>query len=253
MDQAIIDRFWKSVREGETPGHCWTWLKSVDPNGYPQMHRTESGRTFSLKGHRVSWEIHRGALGPGEKLAQTCGDRACTNPAHLLVVTPDVRASRSRARIQRQVESSIVPGALDDCWPWRGTTRNGYGYVTDHGNGRCVHVYAHRRVYETATGTTLPKGAVVRHTCDNRLCCNPAHLVPGSPYDNVRDCVARGRNARGERSPQARLREADVRAILQAYREGVRIVDLAREHGVHKTTISDVVHGRTWRSTYECK
>lgn len=32
-------------------------------------------------------------------------------------------------------------------------------------------------------------GTVVRHTCDNKRCINPAHLVAGSISDNVRDAM----------------------------------------------------------------
>jgi hypothetical protein len=54
--------------------------------------------------------------------------------------------------------------------------------------------FAHRVAYALANDLdpeTL--GGVVRHTCDNPPCCNPAHLVLGTARENVEDARARRR------------------------------------------------------------
>lgn len=53
------------------------------------------------------------------------------------------------------------------CWEWSGATMDGYGYIK---GGTKVH----RAVYELTTGR---RPEVLHHTCENRLCCNPNHLV----------------------------------------------------------------------------
>ena len=81
----------------------------------------------------------------------------------------------------------------DVCWLWiggtngpskrRGTTviRGGYGYV------RVPHLgimRAHEMTYALLRGKN---GAPLhRHTCDVRLCGNPWHLIPGTPYQRGR-------------------------------------------------------------------
>lgn len=67
----------------------------------------------------------------------------------------------------------------------------GYGNVWN--NGR--QVGHHRLAYCDANGLQLTdiKGKVVRHTCDNPSCVNPAHLVLGTTKDNAADRQTRGR------------------------------------------------------------
>lgn len=75
------------------------------------------------------------------------------------------------------------------CWEWT-ARRDGddYGQVQVEGKTRG----AHRIAYELAKGM-IPQGQVVRHTCDNPPCCNPAHLITGTAKQNSADAKARGR------------------------------------------------------------
>jgi hypothetical protein len=83
----------------------------------------------------------------------------------------------------------LHPGAPDDCWPWRGTRdSHGYGVASIVGKQQ----KAHRISYEAYKGA-IPAGLFVRHTCDNPPCCNPHHLLVGTPRDNMDDKVQRGR------------------------------------------------------------
>lgn len=80
-----------------------------------------------------------------------------------------------------------------DCWPWLGTRhgKGGYGSVK-RGPAIAGNALAHRIAY-TLTHGSIPVGLHVLHRCDNRLCCNPAHLFVGTNADNMRDRDAKGR------------------------------------------------------------
>ncbi len=75
------------------------------------------------------------------------------------------------------------------CLEWM-AYRNPYGYGTFGVDGR--NVGAHRIAWEIVNGP-IPAGLVIRHMCNNRLCCNPAHLEPGTMADNAHDMMRSGR------------------------------------------------------------
>ena len=61
----------------------------------------------------------------------------------------------------------------EDCWLWTGNSFSvGYGLFSN----TTVSKYAHRASYEFTVGE-IPKGMQLHHTCYQKLCVNPAHLV----------------------------------------------------------------------------
>lgn len=88
----------------------------------------------------------------------------------------------------------------DECWPWKlSCDRYGYGAIRHAGK----QTGAHRVAWEMANGRA-PGGMCVCHRCDNRRCCNPAHLWLGTHRDNMIDCAAKGRTAFAVSNPYTR-------------------------------------------------
>ncbi len=77
------------------------------------------------------------------------------------------------------------------CWIWVGAPRGKSGYGAIKMDGKVVD--AHRVSMASKFGKKLPKGKYVCHSCDNRMCVNPAHLSLCSPKENAGQAVARGR------------------------------------------------------------
>lgn len=136
----------------------------------------------------------------------------------------------------------------DGCWLWSGATKgNGYGNFSLNGKTEP----AHRAAFILFNG--IEPGALdVCHHCDNRQCVNPDHLFLGTRLDNMRDCKAKGRTARGQRLPDrsgenstfAKLGWPAVREI-RASPEPSKA--LAARHGVSSDNINRIRRNDTWK------
>lgn len=120
--------------------------------------------------------------------------------------------------------------------------KDGYPRATVEGVWDRVHRHAYRKFKGE-----IPDGMVVRHKCDNRLCCNPDHLEIGTQADNARDRVERGRGAYGERNGRAKLTLAQVRDMNWLRLLGVSAGDLATHYKVHVSTVYRALTRKTWR------
>ncbi len=139
--------------------------------------------------------------------------------------------------------------AENGCWEWTSTTHNGYGQFESGGISmpalKSKKRGAHQVSYEAYHGA-IPKGLVVRHTCDNPLCINPDHLILGTQADNVSDREARGRrkDINGEQIGTAKLTSDD---ILKIRSSSEPLSVLAERYGVHKSNISLIRSGKSWK------
>lgn len=80
------------------------------------------------------------------------------------------------------LESKLVE-TPDGCWIWSATV-NGKGYPIAVWGTKCYRI--HRLMNERAEGTPCPPDLEVDHKCENRACCNPAHLERVTKSENLR-------------------------------------------------------------------
>lgn len=128
----------------------------------------------------------------------------------------------------------------DECWPWRGSTNNGYGWF---GVTTGVQEIASRFALAT-TGVELGELDAL-HSCDNRPCCNPGHLRPGTHSENMLDCVASG-NLNTQKLSRAQADE--IRGLVAA---GMKRSDAAGLYGVVTSTVGDICSYRTHNASQE--
>lgn len=131
-----------------------------------------------------------------------------------------------------------------DCIEWYGAKVNGYGIKRYSGKTR----KAHRLAYCEAHGLELEDidGQLVRHSCDNPGCVNPAHLSLGTAWDNMNDKVLRGRakgQPGGESHAQAKLTWAIVDEIRSS---NLTRKELAEKFNCSRATVTLIINNKTW-------
>lgn len=99
------------------------------------------------------------------------------------------------SRFWEKVDTSAGP---EECWPWIGARdATGYGLFHFGPTGDRKRTRSHRWLLGFLRGeplTRVPVGAEdACHHCDNRWCCNPAHLYVGTRTENIGDAVRRKR------------------------------------------------------------
>lgn len=149
-------------------------------------------------------------------------------------------SSRDKDRFWSKVEKG------HPCWEWQPRSRvDGYGRFSITIESKSILLLAHRTSYFLSYGV-WPK--YVLHTCDNRLCVNPAHLYAGTSSQNAydRERRGRGRYQKGEASARARLTNEQVRSIRAMCRAGETHRAAALKFGVTEPTIWKIMNNRSY-------
>jgi hypothetical protein len=120
------------------------------------------------------------------------------------------------------------------CWEWLGA-KDGKGYGTIRSSRK--RLLAHRVSYLLHNGN-ITIGKVICHSCDNKLCVNPAHLFEGTQKDNVYDAVKKGIIPNSEK-----LTDNQKSMIVSRLDLGVKQKDVAKEFNVSQSLISIVKRG----------
>ena len=150
-----------------------------------------------------------------------------------------MRKVKSGATIDERIEYYSGPRTACGCRLWTGSLSEA-GYAVLWWEGRLQRVS--RLLLERKMGS-IPDGILACHSCDTPDCVEESHIFAGSHQDNVDDCIAKGRNNRGERHGNAKLTEADVIAIRSAVGSHSEV---AAQFGVVQSAIYKIRTRRLW-------
>lgn len=128
-------------------------------------------------------------------------------------------------------ENMYEPITESGCWIWMRTVNSG-GYGNLKVKGKTFS--SNRAAYIDEHGS-IPEGLWVLHTCDCRLCVNPAHLYAGTHQDNMDDKRAR------ERTHNIKYRKEFKRDLTERFLGGEKQVDLAKELDMPQSQISSLI------------
>lgn len=203
-----------------------------------------------------------------------CNVRNCNREArpHALMCSAHLERLRIHGDVLEDVPirqkgtSGLAPEAVfqqhmpdappeNGCWEWTGPVNDdGYGLIECTVNGKRIRDRAHRVSYRMFVGP-IPDEVIVRHTCDNRPCCQPQHFLLGTRTDNSNDKVERNRQSRGlshavktrgVRHYKARLTEDEVLSIRALGAEGWTQVALAKRFGCTQSNINRILLRKSW-------
>lgn len=154
---------------------------------------------------------------------------------------------KSLARLFAKINSH--DGNPDVCWEWIGAVGGRDRRPIIWIKGKLC--YAARVVCELKNGPppcpvedpsphvrkSLERRYVARHTCDNKMCCNPEHLIWGTHQENMDDMKERERHG---------LSHYVVRNIKRLIEAGRSQEEISKLYGVARETISAIATGRVY-------
>ena len=143
-----------------------------------------------------------------------------------------------------------IPDTATKCWNWQRSLVNGYGYCRPINS---AITRAHRLAYVAFNEVPLTTGLFICHTCDNRKCVNPGHLVEKSVLWNNRDKVQKRRQKTvggmhinvGSAHGNAKLTEVDI-ILIRKLAATTTQVQLAKQFGITQSAVSRICNRQKW-------
>lgn len=120
--------FWAKVTN--LTKSCWGWSASKDQCGYGTMQY----HGVVQRAHRISWQIHHGAIPKGMRVLHKCDNPECTKPIHLFLGTQndnmlDCSAKgRIRTGDRRGEKSGVSPFTASDIVRIRQQAKSGVAH-----------------------------------------------------------------------------------------------------------------------------
>jgi hypothetical protein len=153
---------------------------------------------------------------------------------------PYTQAGGNAGQMERFWSKTEV--AANGCIIWK-AAKNEWGYGVFALSTQRKNVVAHRVAWMLAGHGEVPKGQILRHTCDTPACVNVDHLVLGTQADNIADKVRRNRQAKGTAHGMAKLSENQVREIRASIGTGR---DIGKRFGVSSVMVNFIRAGKSW-------
>lgn len=136
----------------------------------------------------------------------------------------------TKTMIKTYIQNRYTINETTGCWEWNLTTdRGGYARMNYKENGKWrVLTNLHRHVFLAFNGKLLKSTPIVRHTCNNPSCINPAHLIRGTQKDNVDDAISANTHASLHQNEVRRLTPDERHQVYVLLHRGESMYSIAK-------------------------
>lgn len=129
----------------------------------------------------------------------------------------------------------------NECWLWKAHVNvDGYGQV------RLGNMQIASRVAYMIINGLLPLSIKVMHTCDNRNCCNPRHLIAASQKENILDMEKKGRGKHIGWTHR-KLTEKEVIDIREMWVSGIMAKNIAEKYNITPDVVYAIRMGKKYK------
>lgn len=143
------EKLWGKVIKHGTNG-CWLFTGALD-QGYgvirQRVGKRSAGKIVSVRAHRVAYEVTNGPIPVGMVVRHLCHNRACCNPAHLVLGSHEENMA-DMTRSGRSLQGSRNPAAkLDEIDAANIRANKGVRTAAELGDLYGVHPVTIRRIW----------------------------------------------------------------------------------------------------------
>ena len=176
---------------------------------------------------------------------ESCSKGMCSTHYQRLMRLGTTELARSPLNLVDRLDEMTEMITESGCAIWIGAhdKKSGYGRV----NVDKKSEYVHRVVWERHYGK-IPDGLFVCHTCDVSSCINVLHLFLGTPLDNMRDKINKGRHRHpvGSCVGSSKITESDVKEIRRRKLSGEAAIDIGKYFHIHASNVRKICLYEAW-------